>query len=105
MSSAPSQTALLALELPDGVTPYKRTPVFDQDNLPSAFEQSHQTKPGVWGVIHVLEGQLAYTVITPHLEKVLEPDVFGIVQPGQLHKVQPLGNVKFFVEFYRRETT
>lgn len=87
--------------LPDGVTPYRRTPVFDQDSLPAALRHHHQTKTGVWGVIHVLEGRLAYTTLEPPTEQVLVPDAPGIVQPGQLHKVTPLGDVRFFVEFHR----
>lgn len=90
-------------KLPDGVTAYKRTPVFDQDNLPDAFEHAHQTKSGVWAIIHVLEGQLTYTTFSPHLDLILGPDTPGIVHPGQLHKVQPHGKVRFFVEFYRHE--
>lgn len=44
--------------LPEGLTPYKRTPVFDQDSLPSALLRDHRTKPGVWGVIQVLDRSL-----------------------------------------------
>lgn len=87
--------------LPESVAPYKRTSVFDQDNLPAALSRDHSTKPGVWGVIHVLEGRLAYTITAPHGEQILEPDVPGIVRPEQLHHVQPLGKVRFFVEFHR----
>ncbi|MBL4599398.1 MAG: DUF1971 domain-containing protein [Rhizobiaceae bacterium] len=81
--------------------PYKRTSVFDQDTLPTALSRDHKTKPGVWGVIHVLEGRLAYTITTPHDEQILEPDVPGIIRPEQLHHVQSLGKVRFFVEFHR----
>lgn len=87
--------------LPENVAPYKRTSVFDQDNLPAAFSRDHRTKPGVWGVIHVLEGELAYTITTPRDEQILNPDMPGIVRPEQLHHVQPLGKVRFFVEFHR----
>lgn len=88
-------------KLPDGVIPYKRTPVFDQDSLPAALLDHHRTKPGVWGVIHVLEGRLVYTTYSPDVEQILQPDVPGIVRPGQLHKVRPQGEVRFFVEFHR----
>lgn len=87
--------------LPENVMPYKRTSVFDQDTLPKALTRDHKTKPGVWGVIHVLEGRLAYTNLTPHDEQILEPDVPGIIRPEQLHHVQLLGKVQFFVEFHR----
>ncbi len=89
--------------LPEGLTAYKRTPIFDQEDLPAALRQTHRTKPGVWGLIHVLEGRLAYTTLEPHAEHILGPDVAGVVQPEQPHLVQPLGPVRFFVEFYRSE--
>ncbi|MCF8478212.1 MAG: DUF1971 domain-containing protein [Pseudolabrys sp.] len=88
-------------QLPVGLAAYKRTPVFDQDGLPAALQENHRTKAGVWGLIHVLEGRLAYTTFEPPTERILAPDSPGVVQPGQLHKVQPVGAVRFFVEFYR----
>jgi tellurite resistance-related uncharacterized protein len=43
--------------------PYKTTPVFDENTLPAALRAEHRTKPGVWGVIRVLEGELRYRVL------------------------------------------
>lgn len=90
--------------LPAGLTAYKRTPVFDSEALPPALRQEHSTKPGVWGVIHVLEGRLAYTTFEPQTEQILAPDAPGVVRPKQVHRVEPLGHTRFFVEFYRVET-
>lgn len=87
--------------LPDGLTAYKRTAVFDQEGLPAALQQNHRTKPGVWGLIHVLHGRLAYTLFEPPAEWILTPENPGVVRPEQLHTVRPLGPVRFFVEFYR----
>lgn len=36
-----------------------RTPVFDENTLPAALRREHRTKPGVWGVIRVLDGRLS----------------------------------------------
>jgi tellurite resistance-related uncharacterized protein len=44
--------------LPEGFTAYKRTPMFDQDNLPIGLRREHCTKAGVWALIHVVEGRL-----------------------------------------------
>lgn len=90
-------------QLPQGLTAYKRTPIFDSEALPSALRQNHSTKPGVWALIHVLEGRLAYTILEPRAEHILGPDTPGVVQPEQPHRVEPLGKVRFFVEFYRAE--
>lgn len=85
--------------LPDGLRPYKRTPVFDQTSLPAGLRRAHRTKPGVWAVIHVLEGRLRYRILEPAGERILSPDTPGIVEPDQPHEVEPIGPVRFFVEF------
>jgi len=89
-------------ELPAGFVAYKRTRDFDQDSIPNALRNDHSTKPGVWGVIHVLEGQLRYVVEPPLAgEHLLAPDRRGIVVPEVAHRVIPEGDVRFFVEFHR----
>ena len=86
--------------LPPGLAPYRRTPVFDQDSLPAGLRREHSTKAGVWALIHVLEGRLRYRILDPASESVLEPGIPGVVVPQQLHEVEPLGAVKFYVEFH-----
>lgn len=88
--------------LPADVAPYKRTPVFDQDNLPMGLRHEHRTKPGVWALIHVIEGELRYRVLDPPSEQVLSPSLAGVVHPEQRHEVEPIGKVRFFVEFHAK---
>lgn len=80
--------------------PYKRTPVFDENTLPAGLRREHRTKPGVWGVIRVLDGRLRYQLIDPACEVVLDPDHPGLVLPDQPHLVEPLGPMRMQVEFY-----
>lgn len=80
--------------------PYKSTPVFDEATLPAALRREHRTRPGVWGVIRVLEGQLRYHVLEPASEAVLDPSCPGLVLPDQPHFVEPLGPMRMQVEFY-----
>lgn len=89
-----------AAGLPDGLAPYRRTPLFDQDSLPAGLKREHRTKAGVWALIHVVEGRLLYRILTPREERVLSPGTPGVVAPEQPHTVEPLGNVRFFVEFH-----
>jgi tellurite resistance-related uncharacterized protein len=93
------------MDLPSGVTPYRRTPVFTEATIPAGLLKAHSTKPGVWGVIHVLDGRLAYRITDParpRSGRVLTPDGEpGLVEPGVLHEVEPLGAVRFYVEFHR----
>lgn len=89
--------------LPDGLIAYKRTPIFDQDSLPAGLRREHRTKENVWALIHVLEGRLLYRILSPPSEQELTPGTPGVVQPQQPHEVQPLGAVRFFVEFHAAE--
>jgi tellurite resistance-related uncharacterized protein len=90
----------MSLGLPGGLVAYKRTPVFDQDSLPAGLRREHRTKPGVWALIHVLEGRLLYRILDPLEERELSPGAPGVVRPGQAHEVAPRGPVRFFVEFH-----
>lgn len=89
--------------LPAGLAAYRRTPEFDQGSLPAGLRHEHRTKPGVWGLIQVLEGELLYRILDPPGERRLSPGHPGVVRPEQRHEVEPLGQARFFVEFYRRE--
>ncbi|WP_438019201.1 DUF3565 domain-containing protein [Sorangium sp. So ce315] len=91
------------LEMPDGLTPYKRTPEFDEGTIPGGLRKNHATKAGVWGVIHVLSGRLRYRVDgLDGRELLLTPEAHGIVAPEVLHHVEPDGPVRFFVEFHNK---
>jgi tellurite resistance-related uncharacterized protein len=85
------------------MTPYRTTPVFDQDSLPDALRRAHDTKAGIWGVIRVLEGELRYVIAESGREEILTPDRPGLVVPRQLHFVEPLGPMRMQVEFYDAE--
>lgn len=93
--------------LPSKARPYRRTDVFSEDTVPAGLLRAHTTKPGAWGLIHVLEGRLAYRVVDPRRlrsETILTPtSPKGVVEPTILHEVEPLGPVRFFVEFHREE--
>lgn len=90
------------MKLPDGVREYKRTAVFDEHTLPKGLLADHSTKPGVWGVIHVVAGALTYIVEPPHAsEQRVAAGETAIVVPEQRHRVRPEGPVRFFVAFHR----
>jgi tellurite resistance-related uncharacterized protein len=80
--------------------PYRSTPVFDQDTLPSALRSRHATKAGVWGLIRVIEGELRLTYLEPSSEILLSSQQAAIVLPEQPHFVTPAGPMKMQVDFY-----
>lgn len=96
------------MNLPQGLHAYRRTPEFTETTIPKALLSAHTTKQGTWALIHVLEGRLAYRIsdpARPTCETVLSPDgAPGVIEPEILHEVEPLGPVRFYVEFHRQAT-
>ena len=90
-------------QLPASVASYKRTPEFTEDSIPKGLLKAHNTKPGVWGKIVILEGELRYQINEPE-EAIftLSRSCAGVVEPEVLHEVSPIGSVRFYVEFYRQ---
>ena len=91
--------------LPPGLVAYRRTPIFTETTLPSGLRHRHQTKAGVWALITVVEGRLLFRCLDSSSETVLDPGVPGIVTPEEPHEIEPLGAVRFFVEFYAAAAT
>lgn len=93
--------------LPDAARPYRKTDIFTEQTVPAGLLKDHTTKAGTWGLIHVLEGRLAYRITDPRrpaADLILTPQTDpGVVEPTILHLVEPLGPVRFYVEFHRIE--
>lgn len=88
--------------LPSNVISYRRTREFSELTVPDALRRRHTTKPGVWGRICVLEGLLCYRILEPQREEhMLSDQLAGVVEPEIPHEVQPVGRVRFYVEFLR----
>lgn len=81
-------------------SPYRSTPLFDEDTLPKALRNRHNTKAGVWGLIRVIEGELKLTYVDPPSEVMLDPSRPGLILPEQVHFVIPVGAMKMRVDFY-----
>ncbi len=88
-------------ELPDGFVRYFRTSVFTEHSIPEKIRKDHTTKSGIWAKIVIEEGGLKYFVASMGEEFELSKDHPGVVLPEVPHYVEPLGKVKFFLEFYR----
>ena len=53
-------------EIPADYTAYRRTPTFTSETMPIGLRKQHSTQPGIWGVIHVIEGCLRYQIYAPY---------------------------------------
>ncbi len=87
--------------LPAEVAAYKRTPTFATETVPAGLLREHATKAGVWGRIEVVEGRLRYVVPESGIDVLLDPSTQGIIAPKQVHRVEPVGEVRFFVTFLK----
>jgi tellurite methyltransferase len=91
-------------ELPQGYAPYKQTPVFTQATVPAGLLRQHELEAGVWAFIHVVSGTLEYAIAGEHgAGQIVRAGERAVVLPEIEHRVAPLGEVAFFVEFWRRE--
>lgn len=96
---------LIPHQLPEGLQAYKRTPDFTLENLPAALQSQHSTKAGVWGLLHVLEGQVTYHLAPPHQASAIANAGDSIViLPEIVHWVAFSHPGRFYVEFYREMT-
>ena len=90
-------------ELPEAARHVRRTPTFTEESVPAGLLRDHRTKRGTWGLIHVEQGELEYRIDEPASEVLrLVPGRPGVVVPEMAHRVRPLGEVRFHVEFLAR---
>ena len=90
------------LELPAGATCYKQTPEFTAATIPPGLLKDHTLKAGTWAQIVVLAGQLRYRINAPLVrELLLAPGTPGVVPPEVPHAIEPLGEVRLRIDFYR----
>nr|WP_136162453.1 DUF1971 domain-containing protein [Sphingomonas flavalba] len=82
--------------------PYRSSPVFDENNLPDALRHQHRTKPGVWGVLRVLDGEIALSFANGRPTERLSPGRPGLLYPDDPHWVTLNGPMRMQVDFYDR---
>jgi len=88
--------------LPGHLISYATTKTFTQDTIPENLTKEHDTKQGVWALIHVVKGELDYTILGDAPETVaLSKDVRGVVSPTVKHFITPRGAVEVYIEFFR----
>jgi tellurite resistance-related uncharacterized protein len=92
-------------QLPNNVVLLRSTPIFTANTLPALLRENHCTKEGSWGRIRIISGQLRYEVCDPRRPSstriVSSHSVPVIIEPTILHRVEPVGEVEFQVEFWR----
>ena len=95
-------------DLPDTANPYHTTAVFDIASVPEALTSRHHTKPGVWGRIEVISGNLRLTRIdaSDHSQTIetIAENAHAIVAPQEPHFVTLDNDTAFRVTFFRNSS-
>jgi len=88
--------------VPKNLVSYKVSPIFTHENLPAAFQTTHTTKAGTWGLVRVHSGELVFTVdaATPRTILLKAGDTL-LVEPEQPHHVTFVGQGSFEVDFHK----
>ncbi len=92
-------------ELPGAVRHVRSGPEWDERTLPPGLRRAHRLGTGTWGRIRVHEGRLRFCMdsdspLSVELVPSSEPQA---IPPGVDHDVEPLGRVRFSVEFFAIE--
>jgi len=87
--------------LPPDVTPYRTIGPFDESSIPKGLFKEHSTKAGVWGLLRVQSGSIAYHITQPGEESshVLTHNSEAVIAPEQVHHLELLGPVTLTVTF------
>jgi tellurite resistance-related uncharacterized protein len=87
------------ITLPAAATEYKRTETFTHETLPAGLRTEHRTKAGTWARIVVEQGELIYQ--TRGGSRNLRAGDFAVAEPERVHRVEPVGELRMHVEFWR----
>jgi hemoglobin len=82
--------------------PHRSTPVFTNDTLPEGLRRAHLTKAGVWGLLKVLKGTILYVTEETGERQIVRAPGTVVIQPQQLHSVEPQGDIEMQVDFYHQ---
>ena len=87
--------------LPHNCELYKATPNFNQDSIPKAILNRHNTKEGTWGRLVVLSGSVIFVDLENDREIISTPERPVNIVPQAWHHLKVCGDVELKVEFYK----
>ena len=67
--------------------PYKMPPFFDEISLPASIRSAHSTKPGVWGLLRVVKGEVSLVFQDNASVVQVTPDNPATIPPEVIHHV------------------
>lgn len=89
-------------ELPEGLALQRETDRFTADTVPPGLLRAHRVATGVWGVLHVEAGTLAFVwEDRPGEPLALAAGDAVVIPPDVHHHVEPGPGARFRVAFHR----
>lgn len=92
-------------QIPKNFYRYKQLGIFTEKTIPAWLLKMHNTKDWIYWKINVLEWILKYTIFEKENGKIeeeffLEKWDFWVAEPQKWHKIEPIWNVKIFIDFF-----
>ena len=88
--------------LPDGVEPYRRIGPLGPADLPSGLLRSHSLAAGVWGLLALEEGHIAFVWEDGSGDRFdLVPSEEVVIPPQVLHHLETTGEFRLSITFLR----
>ena len=90
-------------EMPSTLLADYRTPTYTQDTVPGELTKEHVNENGSWSMVHVLSGEIDLYCEDklPGTPQRLVRRAPGIVEPGERHRLEVCGEVKFYVQYFK----
>jgi len=89
-------------ELPDDLVVVRTTPTWDEETMPDGLRRAHRVAGGVWARLRVDAGALRLVLATdPQRDVVVRRGEAQAIPPDVEHHVDPLGTVRFALDFLR----
>jgi tellurite resistance-related uncharacterized protein len=90
-------------ELPDGLAVERASATWTERTMPPGLRRAHRLAAGTWARLRIDQGLLRFRAMTePVIDVVLDARSDQAIPPGVEHDVEPLGPVRFSVEFLTR---
>ena len=87
-------------ELPADLVVARTTDTWDEHTMPAGLRRAHRVAARTWGRLVVEEGELRFRARTePAIDVTLTAGATQPIPPTVEHEVEPLGPVRFRVEF------
>lgn len=86
-------------ELPAFVKHARDSAVWTAQTMPAGLRRRHRLGRGTWGVLHVDSGALRFG------DAEIEAGSTRVIPPDVEHEVEPLGEARFWIEFFNVDRT